>query len=101
MTNKEKTTFKTKDFTLQVSLKRNGLEGVLDEENGPAIIFQSKDGSRLELFFRDGKLDRADGPAMDAKGELSRAFMHFQNNLAKPPSEPKREPSSKSRPSRP
>lgn len=101
MTNKEKVTFKAKDFTLQVSLKRDGLEGVLDEENGPAIIFQSKDGSRLELFFRDGKLDRMDGPALDAKGKLSRAFMHFQDNLAMPPSGPKKEPSSRSRPPRP
>lgn len=84
MSHKETVNYKFNDFTLQISTKGDGITGVLDDENGPAIVFESKDGSRLELFVRDGKLHRLDGPALEAKGRLSRAFMYFHDNVSQP-----------------
>ena len=66
---------------LEVSTNASGLHN----DSGPALIFQTPDGARLELYFRNGKLHRDvnTGPAIDAsQAGAGRVPLYFIDNVA-------------------
>lgn len=66
---------------IEISLK----DGVVHSEDSGAIILRTKEGVVLNLHFRDGKLHRENGPALEAeKFGVARIPMFFLNGTLQP-----------------